>query len=127
MKKLLIILLLALVLSGCTLSHDPYSKRDIWGSVAFHTLNIMDYAGTDKSLHDFPGDITEGNSRWFGTDSPSRGQLIATALLVSAIYEAVIWYTPQKYRWWIQVPAIGMKAYPVVNNWRVYQSVAEGR
>ena len=81
----------------------------------------MDYAGTDKSLNDFPGEIIETN-RWLGPN-PSHQQLILTTLAVSAIYELVCYYTPAKYRWWVQAPAIGVKGTVVVENANTYWDV----
>ena len=110
-----------LTLHGCTLKHETYTKKDIWANVAFHTLNVMDYAGTAKSLDDFPGEIVETN-RWLGPN-PSHKQLIAMALTTSTIYELVTYYTPAKYRWWVQAPAISLKGTTVIKNADVYWGV----
>jgi hypothetical protein len=120
-KYILKYLILILLLSGCSLKHEAYTTKDIWANVAFHTLNVMDYAGTDKSLDDFPGSIIETN-RWLGPN-PSHKQLIISTLLVSSIYELVCYYTPAKYRWVVQAPAIAVKGTVVVKNANVYWGV----
>jgi hypothetical protein len=116
-------LILILLLTSCSLKHDPYTTKDIWANMAFHVLNIADYSGTDKSLDDFPGEIIESN-RWLGPN-PSHQQLILTTLAVSAIYELIVYYTPAKYRWWAQAGGIGVKGAVVVKNANTYYGVGK--
>jgi len=103
-----------LILSRPARAADPWSKADIQREVACITLNLMDYATTDKILGDNPTRAMELNP--FLGSHPSRNTLIVTTVGVSAAHVLITHYLPARYRQYWQWSWIGLKMGVVGNN-----------
>ena len=117
MKPILIIFLALLTLSCASLHHEPYSNGDIYREVAVQTLNIMDYASTDKILNSHPTLAVESNPL-LGSN-PSRDKLIGVALGTGILHGVINHYLPAQYRPYWQWPFIVIKAGVVGNNYHI--------
>lgn len=117
MKILTPILLTLVTLSCASLHHQPYSTGDIYREIAVQTLNIMDYASTDKILGDHPTLVMEANPL-LGSD-PGRNKLMAVGIGTGLLHGIVNHYLPARYRPYWQWPFIIIKAGVVGNNYHI--------
>ncbi len=117
MKRLLLIIAIFSLLGCATLKHESYTRADIYREVAVQTLNVMDYASTDKILGDHPTLATESNPL-LGSN-PGRNKLMGVMLGTGLIHGTVTHYLPAKYRPYWQWPFIVIKAGVVGNNYHI--------
>ena len=115
MKKLILILLF---ITTPVWGADKWSQKDIVTEIAFQTVNILDYASTDKILGDYPTRAIEMNPL-LGSH-PSRNTLIGATIGIGVAHALVTHYIPAKWRPVWQWGFISVKVGAVLNNAHVY-------